>query len=134
MVQITGGKSPRRKGDAFERQVKKALQEEGYHVIRQAGSKFPDLIAVRKINENPTDAFNTDGNVVELSNHVLFIECKMRGYVTRDERKALENLEVYGTPLIASREPDPNHARKTIIVFKNLDKEIVELIGTEEIL
>ena len=37
-----------RKGYSFERRVKRTLERKGYFVVRSAGSKFPDLIALDK--------------------------------------------------------------------------------------
>ncbi len=82
-----GGAGPRRKGDCFERLVKKRLIEQGFFCIRQPRSAFPDLIAIRK-----------GDSAVE----VLFIECKIGKYISAEERKALNSLaEDYGgTPMV----------------------------------
>jgi Holliday junction resolvase len=35
------------RGRAFEYRVKQYLEKQGYFVVRSAGSKFPDLIAIK---------------------------------------------------------------------------------------
>ena len=35
------------RGRAFEYRVKQFLEKQGYFVVRSAGSKFPDLIAIK---------------------------------------------------------------------------------------
>ncbi|RLI06466.1 hypothetical protein DRO24_04880 [Candidatus Bathyarchaeota archaeon] len=61
------------RGRRFEYRVKRFLEGEGWVVIRAAGSKPIDLVALK------------DGVV-------LFIECKKRGYVPRDQRDFQEGL------------------------------------------
>ena len=69
-----------RKGYNFELRVKKYLEKKGYLVIRQGGSKFPDLIAI-------------PGRDIKKS-QVLAIECKtdIRNLRT-EERFGLKALE-----------------------------------------
>ncbi|MBW2636195.1 MAG: restriction endonuclease [Deltaproteobacteria bacterium] len=61
------------RGRRFEYRVKRFLEGEGWVVIRAAGSKPIDLIAFK------------DGTI-------LFIECKKRGYIPRDQRDFQEGL------------------------------------------
>jgi len=61
------------RGRRFEYRVKRLLEGEGWVVIRAAGSKPVDLVALR------------DGAV-------LFVECKKRGQVPREQRDFQEGL------------------------------------------
>ena len=73
------------KGARLERCVKKSFEEKGYLVIRQGGSKFPDLIAIGH-------------------GRVLLIECKYRKkYMSRKETQLLfEMCNTYlATPVLA---------------------------------
>ena len=64
----------RKKGDRFERLVKNRLIEDGWFVIRQSASRFPDLIAIK-------------------SNQVVQVECKYRReYLTRSELNNMLDL------------------------------------------
>lgn len=63
-----------RKGYRFERTTKAYLEAKGYYVIRQGGSKFPDLVAIKCVP-----------GVMGIE--LLFVECKCAKYITRDERK-----------------------------------------------
>lgn len=88
---MAGGKAPRRKGDNFERRVKKHLQDLGFFCVRQPRSAFPDLIALK---------YYMDYIVV------YFIECKMNKYTSKEEKLELMRLSAkFGTiPLIAYRD------------------------------
>ena len=73
-----------RKGYRFEKEVQKWLEKEGWFVVRQGKSKFPDLIAIRKL---------MSGNGFR----VVFIECKYNKKPSREEiMKAKELEEKYG--------------------------------------
>jgi len=61
------------RGRRFEYRVKRFLEGEGWVVIRSAGSKPIDLVAFK------------DGVI-------LFIECKKRGYVPKEQREYQEGL------------------------------------------
>jgi len=74
---MVGGSKPRRKGDNFERRVKKHLQELGFFCVRQPRSAFPDLIAIRDYMD---------------FTEVYFIECKMNKYISKEERTELNRL------------------------------------------
>ena len=90
---MTGGAAPRRKGDSFERRVKRVLNANGFFAIRQPRSAFPDVVAARK-----------KGNIPEL----FFIECKTCKYISSQEREDLINLAIgfAGTSLIAYKGQD----------------------------
>jgi len=65
--------TPYERGRRFEYRVKRFLEGEGWVVIRSAGSKPIDLVAFK------------DGVI-------LFIECKKRGYVPKEQREYQEGL------------------------------------------
>jgi len=67
------------RGAAFERRVRKELEDDGWFVVRSAGSRGAvDLIALRE-----------RGNVLR----VQLISCKLNGYVPPTERKQLLELK-----------------------------------------
>lgn len=67
------------KGKAFEYRVKKHLEKQGYEVKRSAGSKFPDLIAIRQ-----------KGGLLEVN----FIECKTgTKNLSRKEKQAFADMK-----------------------------------------
>ena len=88
---MVGGSKPRKKGDNFERRVKKHLQELGFFCVRQPRSAFPDLIALRYYMDYI---------------QVYFIECKMNKYTSKEEKEELNRLsqEFMIIPLIAYSE------------------------------
>ena len=98
---MVGGSKPRKKGDNFERRVKKHLQELGFFCVRQPRSAFPDLIALRYYMDYI---------------QVYFIECKMNKYTSKEEKLELMRLSAkFGTiPLIA-------YSENREIKFCNLD-------------
>ena len=63
------------KGATWERVVRHKLEDDGWFVVRQASSAFPDLIA---INASP------QGTIV------MFVECKVGKYISMSERTSLE--------------------------------------------
>lgn len=63
-----------RGGADLERAAKKALEDNGYYVIRSAGSKGAVDLAALKIGET------------------LLVQCKTDGYVTPADRVRLRNL------------------------------------------
>jgi len=89
-----GGAAPRKKGDAFERRVKKHLQDKGLFVVRQSASAFPDLIAV-----NYPDVLRVT--------IVWAVECKMAKRINKEEKAKLLALDQeYGMiPVIAYKGP-----------------------------
>ena len=76
-AKMKGGAAPRRKGDNFERRVKKYLQCLGFFCVRQPRSAFPDLVAIKQMLGHPIN---------------YCIECKMNKYISNDERSRLEHL------------------------------------------
>ena len=67
------------RGAAFERKVRRLLEEDGWFVVRSAGSRGAvDLIALRE-----------RGNVLR----VQLISCKLDGYVPPTERERLLELK-----------------------------------------
>jgi Holliday junction resolvase len=75
----------RKKGDNFERMVKKYLLDFGFLCYRNSASAFPDLIAIDKKG-------------------VYFIECKMNKYISKDERLKFESLKGFGECFICFNE------------------------------
>lgn len=62
-----------RRGRRFENYVKGILEREGYFVVRAAGSKPVDLVAIK------------DGKV-------FFVECKVNSYVPPEDREKLRKI------------------------------------------
>lgn len=117
---MTGGRSPYKKGYRFECVVRRALERYHYKVIRQHGSAFPDLIAVRPtimMHDPPIPLM-----LFELG-PVLFIECKSAKYLSREEKDGLVALGVYWAEGIVAY-PDSHvfDLRKKVIVFAKPDK------------
>jgi len=81
------------RGAAFERKVRRLLEEDGWFVVRSAGSRGAvDLIALRE-----------RGNVLR----VQLISCKLDGYVPPAEREQLLELKrqlPHAEVLIAKKE------------------------------
>lgn len=97
---MTGGASPRKRGDYFEYQTRNDLEKRGYLVARSPGSKGPfDLIALAK-DRRP-----------------ILISCKLGGYMSPAERRKLVEIAVKigGHPILASR-PTRGHVRYSRIV------------------
>ncbi|HEX59123.1 MAG TPA: hypothetical protein ENF26_03115 [Methanomicrobia archaeon] len=80
------------RGAAFERKVRRLLEEDGWFVVRAAGSKgIVDLVALRERD-----------NVLR----VQLISCKLNGYVPPAEREQLLELKrrlPHAEVLIAAR-------------------------------
>nr|MDO8098513.1 hypothetical protein [Candidatus Njordarchaeota archaeon] len=89
---------PYKRGYAFERRVRSHLEEDGWYVVRQGKSAFPDLICLKK-------------------GAILFIECKVDGYLNPRDRERLVAVssKVGAEPVVASR-------ANRRIVLKKLDK------------
>lgn len=81
------------KGYNFERRVKKHYEKEGHLVFRQGKSAFPDLIVIGR------------------GRQVFFVECKVRGYMTKAERKMAKHLRRFGIFILVSR-------KKRKLIFK----------------
>jgi Holliday junction resolvase len=78
---------PYQRGRRFEYKTQNYLRKEGWYVIRQSRSKFPDLIAFR------------DGTI-------LLVECKVHGYIGPAERRKIRKLasrQLGGKPILASK-------------------------------
>ena len=87
------------KGRRLEWEVKKVYQDSGHFVARQAASRFPDLIVLRK-GEDPT-----------------FIECKSGGanisMVERAAAKAL--IAITGGRFVVARKKDRKEIEYEVI-------------------
>ena len=83
---MTGGKSPRRRGDYFERQCKADLERHGWLVIRAGGSLgIADLIAIKR------------------EHAPLLVSCKLSNRIDPAERNALsETATRYGATAVVS--------------------------------
>ena len=68
-----GGRAPYRKGYNFERRVLKHFEKQGWYVIRQGKSRFPDLWLLKP-------------------NEVIPIECKVNKYLSKKEKEQVRNL------------------------------------------
>jgi Holliday junction resolvase len=82
------GVSAYRRGRCFEYRVQRFFRRNGWFVVRQPRSAFPDLIAVR-------------------SGVVLLIECRMDGSLSRKERRKIVSLarhDVGGDAILACRD------------------------------
>jgi len=87
------------KGRRLEWLVKKTFQDSGHFVARQAASRFPDLIVLRK-GEAPT-----------------FIECKSgKANISMDERAAAKKLiEMTGGQFVVARKKDRKEIEYEVI-------------------
>jgi len=97
----------RAKGARFERLVKHRLEAEGWFVVRQAASAFPDLIAIKK-------------------NEACFIECKTNKYISSKEKSALKKLSYFGLPYIAY--PIKEKGKSVVIISDLSYKEVIRLV------
>jgi Holliday junction resolvase len=62
------------KGRRLEYKIRDKYRQQGYFVIRQAKSTFPDLICIGY-------------------NEIVFIECKFNGYISLQEQMKIEEIE-----------------------------------------
>jgi len=79
--------NPYQRGRRFEYRTRDYLRKQGWYVIRQPRSMFPDLIAFR------------DGTM-------LLVECKVHGYIAPAERRKIRKLvnrRLGGKPILASK-------------------------------
>jgi len=90
---------PYRRGYSFERRVRAHLEKDGWFVVRQGKSAFPDLICLKK-------------------GKAMLVECKVDGYLRPEERRRLLEVSIKtgAESVIASRE-----GKK--IALRNLMKE-----------
>jgi Holliday junction resolvase len=77
------------RGKNFEYRVMRYLRDNGFLVMRQAKSSFPDIYAVRKSTGKK-----------------ICVECKVRGYLSEDEKVGLTRIWVYYDihPFVARRD------------------------------
>lgn len=77
------------KGIRFEHKTKKFLEQYGAFCVRSASSSFPDLTSFLPSKDGKPD--------------VLWVECKCRGRISKEERRKLLELssKYGGTPYIA---------------------------------
>lgn len=90
--------SAKSKGIRLEREVKNELERNGFFVVRQAASKFPDLVAIKKCKK-----FYGKNSFVNL----YFIECKYKreNFTHKDKLKLLALSSRYGGyPVLAYKE------------------------------
>jgi hypothetical protein len=112
------------KGYRFETRVRKALQKVGYLVIRQHKSAFPDLICI----QDTTRATVMDDLQDDLSGPT-FIECKVGGWLSPEERERFKPYEKHGNTIMAR--PDKATDGTNVIVFLEAQtkKEIARVRG-----
>ncbi|MFW6025895.1 MAG: hypothetical protein ACOCRX_06085 [Candidatus Woesearchaeota archaeon] len=122
------------RGRNVEYKVRDLFKENGYHVMRSAGSKFPDLFVLKQVKINNDEEI--EGEKEEKTKQFgFYIECKKSTSPLSDEEKekAKKLEEKTGFPLkVAVREKDPDDKRKTIIVF--YEKDDTTRIKQEKIL
>jgi Holliday junction resolvase len=88
------------RGRAFEYRVRKQLVAEGWWVVRQARSSFPDLVAIKNDGSGP---------------RVILVECKVDGRLSPEERdEAARIMVATGAPLIVA------YRRWRRVMFKSL--------------
>jgi Holliday junction resolvase len=80
--------NPYRRGRRFEYRTRDYLRKQGWYVVRQPRSMFPDLLAFRE-------------------GAILLVECKLRGYMPPAERRSIVRLarnHIQGSkPILAFR-------------------------------
>jgi len=93
---MTGGASPRQRGDYHERRTQADLEKHGWLAIRLPGSGSGDSMA---------SAAHVDLIAIRKNRTPLLVSCKLSGRVPPKEREALvKTAERYGAvPLVASR-------------------------------
>lgn len=76
------------RGANFERLVKKKWEENGYYVIRSAGSHgIADLVAIKGFTE--TDYWTADPVIVPA---IVLIQCKLTGKMSKEDETKLKDL------------------------------------------
>ena len=98
-----------RRGRALEYAVKKHLEEQGYFVVRSAGSKGPaDLVALRE-------------------GEILLIQCKKDGRLSKDEAyELLEAARIAGGKAILA------YKEKRTLVLKEVNLPLKTAQGVEK--
>lgn len=100
---MTGGKSPRARGDYFERQTKADLEAHGLLVVRFPGSGSGDTLV--------SDA-HVDLIAIGRNKRPLLISCKLGGRISPAERTALSvAADRFGATCVVASRP----ARGTIL-------------------
>jgi len=97
---MTGGKSPRNRGDYFEYQTRDDLISRGYIVGRSAGSRGSfDLVAM------------ADGH------KPMLVSCKVNGVITKAQRNAILAAAIKaGATAVLAHRPKPGHVSYARIV------------------
>jgi len=108
---MVGGRTPYRKGYAFEHKVRKALRKHGWAVRRSHGSAFPDLICYKRLK----DTFNHF--------EVIAVECTIGGTVS--EKKYNKAERYYH---------DYQHMPVFLAFSSNKRKKDIKKFGENEIL
>lgn len=104
-----GGRSPYKRGYAFEAKVRDWLKERGYHVLRQHNSAFPDLLVISPVWPAWIPTLPTRLPV--------FIECKVGKKLRPDEIDRFGPYKSYGKCYLAHPEVSANGLH--YIVFKD---------------
>ena len=106
---MSGGASPRRRGDYFERQTRADLERRGWLVVRAGGSLGPaDLIAI------------TSGKPP------LLVSCKLGGRISPREREMLDvTAHRYGAVGIVASRQKAGHVAYLLIKQDGVDSETV---------
>ena len=81
--------TPYRRGYNFEMRTKRHLEKEGYLVWRNPKSKFPDLIAIMP----PTEEYGLE---------VIFVECKVGKYLSKEEKLKAQGFIKLGFPFMVA--------------------------------
>ena len=66
--------------------MKKDLEKNGWYVVRQGKSAFPDLICIKK----PDESWES---IPREFAEVKFVECKMNKYLSKEEKEKIEELK-----------------------------------------
>lgn len=100
--------TPRQRGDAFERRVRRKLDEAGYRTLRSSGSAGPfDLIALR-------------------ARELHLVQCKADGRLDPAEWNVLLELarELEGDAILAQRTPTGRHIEyRRLLHHKGVSRE-----------
>lgn len=110
---MSGGRRPYKIGYAWECLVRKRLEERGYLVFRRHQSAFPDLICIPH-RDKPQ--------------HVFFVECKKKKYLSKEEKLGAQSLSLHGDFLVAYPERSMVDRRRNDAVLATVDyKEVWRL-------
>lgn len=78
------------KGYRFEKKVQKHFESDGWYVIRQGKSAFPDLVCIMGVEQHWVC-------------NVMFVECKMNKYLSKKEKEAFKKLKEIAPCFVAWR-------------------------------